>query len=483
MPATKQTEELEPIDLMDVLHRFIRAFCRFWPLLPVLALLCSCLFFFRAQRSFRPYYESTALFTVSSGYGADDIFSASYYDNLAAQQLAEAFPHMLTTDLMQETMKLQLGKSYINGTIKAECLANSNLFKLTVRSTSAQDAQSILWAVIDCFPQVAVYMVDNPQVIIRNEPNLPTAPCNSFDPLSPALKGVAVGVILALGLILAAALLSRTVTSADQLKALVNLPVLGVLPMVQGKKRRNGPEQFVMVTNQDVLAEPLRALNLKVRKLLEPENRQVILVSSTITGEGKTTVAANLALSLANSGKRVVLVDADLRNQSVAERFRGPACPHSLLDCLRAPRIPVSEQLISIDGTGLSYLSGKSVSTLRYSVDPQALERILTELKAGFDYVILDTAPCAMVPDTAAMCRLADCVLYVVKPDYARQSQILDTVNELYSRDVQLTGFVMNSVPLNAGGYGYGYKYGYGYGYKYGYGRKKSGYAKTKAGK
>lgn len=472
MPEKKETETLEPIDLMDVVQRFVRAFCRLWPLLIILGLLCSALFLFRAHRNFRTYYESTALFAVSSGYTADSIFSSSYYDNLAAQQLAEAFPHMLTMDLMQELMKQQLGKSYINGSISAQCVASSNMFKLTVRSTSAQDAYNILWAVIDCFPQVAVYMVDNPQVIIRTEPNMPTVPCNSFNPSSPALKGASVGIILALGVMLAVALLTKTVTSADQLKSLTNLPILAVFPLAREKKRRTEQPRFVMVTDHAVLAEPLRGLNLKVQKLLEADEKKLILITSTLGGEGKTTVAANLALSLASSGKKVVLVDADLRSQSVAERFNGSASPHSLLECLRSPRIPVEEQLIHVDGTGLYYLSGNSITTLRYSVDRQALDRILSTLKANFDFVILDTAPCAMVPDTSAMCRLADCVLYVVKPDYARQSQIIDTVNDLYAQDVQLAGFVLNSVPLNHGHYGYGYKYGYGYGYKYGYGKK-----------
>jgi len=80
-----------------------------------------------------------------------------------------------------------------------------------------------------------------------------------------------------------------------------------------------------------------------------------------------------------------------------------------------------------------------------------------------------------MVADTALICRQSDCVLYVVRCDWASESQVLDNVSALHDRDVDLTGFVFNGAPRRSSGYGYGYGYGYGgkYGYGYGYGTKK----------
>ncbi len=470
MSEKKEKEQLEPIDLMDLLHHFLKALRRLWILVLVLGLACSLLFFIRAKRNFRPQYEAKALFSVGSGYGSSDIFNSSYYDNIAAQQLAEAFPYMLSTDLMRDMMKQQLGVSYINGTITANAVASTNMFTLTVRSSSPEDAYDILWAVIDCYPQAAVYMVDDPQVIIQQEPAMPTSPCNTFSWKVPALKGLIMGLAAGLAITFIVSLMSKTVGTVEQLKALINLPILTVLPQVQLKKRRSEKEQFVMLSTSPELEEPLQGLVLKLHKALDPQGGKIILVTSTLSGEGKTTVATNLALSLVGSGKRVVLVDADLRSQSIAARLSGTPSKHGLIDCLKSPKLSVMDNLVEVPNTTLCYLSGNSASNLRYSIEPKPTRRILTALASEFDYVVMDTAPCAMVADTLLLCSYADCVLYVVKPNHARQAQIFDTINELYDRDVPVAGLVFNNVPISRGQYGYGYKYAYGYRYKYAYG-------------
>ena len=173
MSEMTQKDEIQKIDLLDLMGRFSKYLQRYWIVAALLAALFAGIFLIRAERSFTPMYQSRAMFSVSSGYSADDIFSSTYYDNAAAQQLAAAFPYMISTQVMQDLMMEQLGTNYINGTITPAAVANSNMFTLTVQSTSAEDALDILKAAIDVFPQVAVYVVDNPQLIIREERDEP----------------------------------------------------------------------------------------------------------------------------------------------------------------------------------------------------------------------------------------------------------------------------------------------------------------------
>ena len=461
-----------PLDVIDLLRRFGKTLRRFWLLVIVLGLLCSGVWYVRAARSFSPYYTARAVFTVSSGYG-DDIFNSGYYDNATAQQLAAAFPYMLNTDVMRDLMKQELGTNYINGSISASSTANTNMFVLQVRSASAQDAYDILVAAITCFPQVAVYMVDNPQIIVREEPQVPTEPSNSFSWKQPVMKGLMVGLVLGLAIVAALTMLNKTVSTEEQLKAVANLPILAVFPKIQTKKRRSGTRQVLTAGSDHSLAESLRGMTLKVRKILEEQQNKVILITSTMKGEGKTTVATNLALALAGEGQRVVLLDADLRSQSVAQRFGNAPGRYGLIDCLKNPKLPVGDCLTWVREEKLAYISGASVSSRRYSIDGKGMRRVLDELSGAFDYVIMDTSPCGLVADTALLCHFAGCVLYVVKPDYARESQILDMVNGLYERGAPLEGFVFNGV--NRRGSRYGYGYGYGYKYGYGYSQKSKG--------
>lgn len=467
----------KPIDLSDLLDRFARVFRRFWYIILIFAIISGGYSAVKTMRSFTPMYESQALFSVNSGYSSDDIFTASYYDNEAAQQLAAAFPHMLNTDIMRELMMQHMGKEWINGTITPNAVAETNMFTLTVRSSSPQDAYDILWAVIECYPQVAVYMVDNPQVIIREEPVVPESPCNSVSLRAPVTRGLFIGAAVAVILLSVIAIFSKTVTNAEQLKGLVNIPILSVLPKVVTKKRRrNDAANFVMVSSDDGFEESLRGLSLKMQKQLEGEASKTILVTSTLPGEGKTTIAVNLALTMASEGFKVCIVDADIRKQSISERFGAEPCKHSLMDCVRDKDISILNCLQYVHGTTLAFLSGDSIGARHYRIDSKGMQRALDTLCEKFDYVIMDTSPYAMVADTAIISRFARCVLYVVKPDYARQTQILDCVTSLYDRDISVAGFILNGVSRTSGRYGYGYKYGYGYGYKYGYGYGRYGY-------
>lgn len=470
MSSAKTSQSPQPIDLMDLWNRFVRVFKHLWLLVLIMGLAGAAVLFFWAQRGFVPMYESKALFSVNSGYDADDLFSASYYDNAAAKQFAEAFPYMLSTDLMQDLMKQDLGRNYINGTVTPTALAETNLFSLSVRSNSAEDAYEILWAAINVFPQVAVYMVDYPQVVILEEPEMPQRPYNAFDGRNSALKGGLAGTVAGLAFVMLIALSSSPVYSVQQLKQLVNLPILAVLPAVQSKKRRSGKTKFIMEATNPEIRETVRGLNMKIQKAVSQQDNKVVVVTSTLKGEGKTTIASNLALSLARDGFRVALVDGDLRSQGVAARFGLQPGGHGLLECMSDSQIPVLESMVQVPDTSLWVLSGASNLQRNYSIDPKGMRRVMDLLRDRFDYVIMDTSPCALVAETTLLCHYAGAVLFVVRPDYAGKYQIVDTINELYDRGVNVAGLVYNGANLQHSNYGYGYKYGYGYGYKYGYG-------------
>lgn len=457
---------------VELLERFVRQLMRMWAVVLIVTLLCSVVLAVRAKTQFIPWYEARARFSVSSSYDGDDIFSESYYDSAAARQLAAAFPHMLSTDLMKDLMLEKLGKGYINGTITPYSVVDTNMFVLTVRSTDAQDAYDILVAVIESFPQVAVYMVDNPRVDVLEAITVPTEPVNSFSWRAALADGAVKGLAVGLALVALAAVLTKNVTSIRQLKAAANVPVLATFPRLTAKKRRKQKEVMVSAESDAGFAESLRGLALKLRK--KTEGGQVIVVTSTISGEGKTTTAVNLAKILSEDGSRVALVDADLRNQSIA-RLQGGKGGKGLLECLGNDKLDVLKCLRQVEGSEVRYLSGDSALDWKYAVDQKQMQRVLSRLREQFDYVVMDTSPCAMVADTALLCRFGDSVLYVVRCDWARESQVLDHVSALHERDVALTGFVFNGAPRRGHGYGYGYGYGYGskYGYGYGYGTKK----------
>lgn len=466
----------DPIKLINIMIRVKNAFFQLWPMMVALAIVGGIVSFVQAKNSFVPMYESKAIFTVESAYQVEDIFGTSaYQDQYAAQQMAAAFPRILSTEMMNDLVVEELDKGYIPGVASAYAVVDTNMLVLTVQSTVPQDAYDYLCAIIECYPQVAVYMVDNPQVKIMTSPAVPTEPINSFTGWMSALKGTAVGAIIGMVIIFAFGLLTRTIQTADELKTAINLPILVALPKVVLKKRRSGNQLMVTAGSDPNMAESLRGLRLKVKKLLENSERKTVLVTSTLAGEGKTTVVLNLAKALARDGHKVVVLDADLRSQSVARMLGEMATGNGLLECLKDPELDVLAQVRTDKSGTIHFLSGRSTEKRHYSIEYRPMRRILQVLSENFDYVVIDTPPSEVVSDATALCRYAECVLYVVKQDYAKRSQVINSITTLHQKDIKIAGCIFNGVPRFHRQYGYGYRSSYGYGYDYGY-RKYNGY-------
>lgn len=465
------SKEMEPIRIINLMIRFKNAFFQMWLLVLALAILVAGLSWYRARRSFVPMYEAKAIFTVDSGYTAEDIFgTGAYYDQYAAQQLAAAFPQLLTTDMMRDLVIQQLDKGYINGYASAYAVAESNMLVLSVTGNNPRDIYDYLCAIIECYPQVAIFMVDNPQVKIVTAPELPAEPYNEFDGPGAITKGAALGVAVGLLFIFLCALLTRTVQTTEELKTAVNIPILVALPKVALKKRRSGSNSLITAESDPNMTESIRGLRMKVKKLTKELDKKRILVTSTLAGEGKTTVAINLAASLVRDGHSVVLLDADLHSQSVAHALDERTDTDSLMDCMRE-KDPVSifSCIRRNEAQKLDFISGRSTEKRHYSMDIEAVKQLLDQLSQRYEYIIIDTPPNDVVSDAMALCRCANCVLYVVRQDHVQKSQVINSIASMDAKGVKISGCIFNGVPKFHRQYGYGYRYGYGYGYDYGY--------------
>ena len=437
------------IDISELLSRFFRELKKLWIPAIIVTAAFAVLFALRAKMNYTPMYQSRAMFTVSSGYSSDDILSYSYYyDNEAAKQLAAAFPYMLGTDVMNELVKNELGVSYINGSIRAEAVADTNLFILTVTSSDPQDAYDILEAVIASYPRVALYMVDYSQVIMKSEPTVPNAPYNSFSWKGSAVKGGMLGLGLSCLAALVLAMMRKTIFSAADLKASANVPILASVARTSAKKRRSG-KGIISLTHAGVdpdFVEAMRGLRIKLLRAMTEPGAQVILVTSTLPGEGKTTISANLALSLASSGLRTVLIDTDLRKQdtkaAVGVNDTRPGLPEYMTDS----NIKVASMLSPVPGSSLEVICSTAAKR-RPPMNAHKLEQLIERLRPDYDYIVLDTPPCGIISDAKFICRCADAIVYVVRHDYASRNQIVDSMQELADQKAKLTGCVLNDTP------------------------------------
>ena len=223
--TTHTNTEVQPIDLSVLLRRMGRALTRLWPVCLALIVLCAALMGWRAHRTFRPMYRSEAVFSVNLSFvGGTDLSGYSqYYNKSAAQQVADTFPYLLTSDRMQELLLQRLGVTYLNGVIS-------------------------FCAVIDVYPQVNRLVLGETQLVVNQEPSLPDTPYNADPWVRSAVKGAALGVVLALAVLIVAAALRRTVSSTGDVKRLVSLTALASIPRTAPKRRKNSPQQGLLIT-------------------------------------------------------------------------------------------------------------------------------------------------------------------------------------------------------------------------------------------
>ena len=484
MEQEKTNEDLMYIDLYALLRKTFLFLRRFWAMVLALTLLGGGLMYLRSARAYRPMYRSEAMFSVSVHYsGSTDITGYSYYyDKAAAKLVTETFPYLLQAESTQELIRQKLGTEYINGSISSASVADTNLFSLTVTSSSAQDAYDIINAVMEVYPQVSRQVIGETQLVITREPLLPSAPCNALSWKRGVAVGAAAGFILGMGILALLALSRKTVLSTGDVKKIVNLPCLARIPEVKLKRRKASTSNSLLVTRQEpdsAFNESFRLLRLKLLRALSGED-QVLLFTSSVPSEGKSSLAVNTALTLAKDNKKVLLVDADLRGPSVKSLLNMTRRSSGLGEYLSGG--PDTVQFIRFENTSLFVFSGdEPIGNPTPLFQREKLAAFIQSVRPMFDYILIDTPPCSMMADAPALSSHVDKVVYVIREDYASTAQIYDGVQSISGSGAEICGFVFNRATAPHGsGYGYGCGYGhYGYGYHkkrygYGYGRDKA---------
>ena len=200
---------------------------------------------------------------------------------------------------------------------------------------------------------------------------------------------------------------------------------------------------------------------------------KVAVVTSALQNEGKSTTAANLALSFAELGKRILLVDCDLRRPKLG-RLLNLSAPAGLSNVLMDPGLLETALIKDFGGVDV-ILAGDIPPNPSELLASARMEKLLEQMKEQYEYIILDTPPVNMVTDAIALAPRSDGVLFVVRSNQSDRVSVMHAVDQLEYAQAKILGFILNSVELEKTNYGYG-KYRYGRYHKYGYSRE-SGYA------
>jgi len=295
-------------------------------------------------------------------------------------------------------------------------------------------------------------------------PEYPSWPKKSLIMLVSLILGAFVGIFL----IFFVELYRTRFVNLDELETEFQIPILSIIPKYSNdlsKEIKNSKLEYkiaTLISNDSGLTETYRLFRTKLNQRLDPETK-MIMITSCEENTGKTSVAANLAVSLSQEGKRVLLVDCDLRKGDLSKMFGLTSKDTGLIDFLTKDVNPkiysrASKLIEILPAGGYTEDSGTLLNSPR-------MKKLFSQFtSAGYDMIIFDTPPVTRVVDPLVLAQFIKDVIIVVRPNLSLIETVRWGIQELNQAHVKIKGIVANAATIETSYY-YRYRYGYGYGY------------------
>ncbi len=363
------------------------------------------------------------------------------------------------TEVAKQAVKLKID-SVVESTQEWEgklLAANTRLAEFDQLKANVQRVQSLYDRLLNLLQTVDVNKNLDQEIVSVMERPSPAEATKEQMPKSLVLAAL-VGLVAGLGIVFLIARFDDRLTSMTEVLEQFEEEIVGQVPDVS-KTKNNGKLELVQhVDTRHMFAESYRSIRSSLLFMpSEAERPKVLLVASAVPSEGKSTIAANLARTMAFADSRVLLIDADLRRGQLHELFDTNREP-GLAKLLRQ-QSPVAECIAPTALPNLSIIPSGEPSTdsseLFLSGD---FDQLLQEAQKQFDYIIIDSAPVFAADDATTLAPKMDGVLFVVRGSFTRASLARQALELLYQRQAKVLGLIFNRANSHNGSYGY-YKY------------------------
>ncbi|MEE8867511.1 MAG: polysaccharide biosynthesis tyrosine autokinase [Acidipropionibacterium acidipropionici] len=428
------------------LSRIWGALRKLWVVI-VVSVLAGAVVTFAATSVMTPNYESTSTLAFSAGKGTTSQELADGGNYIQTQM--PTFAQLATSSAVLQPVidELRLGMS-VNDLKKQMVVTipqNTLVLQVAVSWTSAQESATVANAIAQSLTTVVRQVAPKPSTGQRSAINVtlvdkavaaehPTSPDKVKDPILGGLAGLVIGVLI----VLVWTLVDTRIPSLQVLKQLTGAPVLGSV-----SRTRSTARLWTVQDPSGQTAEEFRRISSALAYATFGKEVRSIVVTSASPGEGKSAVSANLALTLAGLGSKVLLLDADLRRPRVAANFE-------LVDVVGLTtvlmgRTPLNQATQQHAGSDLDILtSGALPPNPAEFLTSERMRTLLDEAVAHYDFVIIDSPPVLSVADAGLLAPITDGALVVVDAKHTRQAALASAMSSLQDTGGRITGVVLN---------------------------------------
>ena len=452
----------DPIVLLqDVLKR--------WLMILLAAIMVGTAAYITTDMAYEPTYRTNTVFVVTTR-GS----STTVYNNLSStSNVATLFTELLNSSIMRKTIMEEMGVSSLDAQITTSVIPNTNLINVTVYAPDPRTAFVTAQMLIEHHESLTYTIVDGIVMEVLQYPSVPVAPMGGSGATGQMKKMAMLAAVAAAVALAVWSYMRDVVRSGSEARKKLDCSYLGEIPHEQKYKtvfsRLARRKTSILIDNPVTgfrYVESIRKLRRRVEQHMD--GGKVVMVTSVMENEGKSTVSVNLAMSLAQKHESVLLIDCDLRK---------PAC-HAILEQkkfasgikeLLQERATPEEAVLQYKNTRMHVLyARKAEQNVGDLITSARMEAVLAWARERYDYVVLDLPPMAAASDAEGMTALADAAILVVRQNMAPTAALNKASAALDDHRAKLMGCVLNNVRSSGLISGDGVGYGYGGYSKYG---------------
>lgn len=363
--------------------------------------------------------------------------------------------------LNSDTLLDQIAKTEkIPGQLSAEIVSNSNIITMRASAPTAESACKLLKAGLETYPMLSGYFESG--YLLKNLSNISKESIIVPQNQTPlyALAAALFVLVAGFGLIGCMCLFSDCIYSTEQADALLDMDMIGFLPYIRKKK----DQKAILISDERTDGNYNESVDQVVTELyrkMQEKQRKVLMVTGMKENDGKSTIAANIALNLMQRGKKVVLVDCDMRRPAAAKIFDCTGERKKQLSLYLKGKSTIEEIMEKVNGEELSCVfQKKAIANPDRLLAGETFQEMLNYLRDEYDYVILDTPPLGIVRDAEVVAERADAVLMAIRQDEDHAAALNDMIDMLEDMGTEVIGGILNMAKgesLSGNGY-YGYK-------------------------
>ncbi|MDO4743062.1 MAG: polysaccharide biosynthesis tyrosine autokinase [bacterium] len=407
----------------------------------IMAILTGLMFTASVMISvFVPKYTSSVTFVICYKEHDSSVYTLEY-----TERMADIFTDVLSSDVLKKIVAEKMNLPSFPGEIDSSVITSTNMINVSVTSESPQQAYFTICAVMENYSSVSDYVFSNAVLEVISKPYVSGDPSNYKDiGVLSFLAAVGCG-LAAVAVLVVITVFRKTVKTKFAFENDVELELFATV--CHEKKASKNKSPAVLMTSSYTsfkFTETLNSIATKLEFTKRNKPFKTLMISGITENAGKTTTASNIALALVRRSHKVLLVDCDLRKPSIKKIFNiNDATPQQSLDKVIYGGVSV-EDAIYKHKSGLDImLEDRSYNNSLGLISSAAMDDFMDFCKQHYDYVIIDSAPIALLVDSETLAEKVDATLLVVKQDTVSAQEINEMVSNLSNGGTQVLGGIL----------------------------------------